>query len=227
MDFLHIALSAVFSFLALLLLTRCMGHRQISEMSLFDYITGITIGSTAAELSITDFLDPQFLKILLAILLYALLTILLSYVTNKSLRARRLVSGVPYVLFQNGAFSYENLKKARIDASEFLSQCRINGYFDLSQVQAALLEPNGKISFLPVAADRPATPRDLSLHPEEASLFLAVVMDGKVVDKNLRRAGKDRAWLEAQCRAQGIRDLQSVFLALTGPKNRCTFFFKN
>ena len=168
MDFLHIALSAVFSFFTLLLLTRCMGHRQISEMSLFDYITGITIGSTAAELSITDFLDPQFLRILLAILLYALLTILLSYVTNKSLQIRRLVSGVPYVLFQNGAFSYENLKKARIDASEFLSQCRINGYFDLSQVQAAFLEPNGKISFLPTAAGRPATPRDLSQRIEFA-----------------------------------------------------------
>lgn len=227
MDFLHIALSAVFSFFTLLLLTRCMGHRQISEMSLFDYITGITIGSTAAELSITDFLDPQFLRILLAILLYALLTILLSYVTNKSLQVRRLVSGVPYVLFQNGAFSYENLKKARIDASEFLSQCRINGYFDLSQVQAAFLEPNGKISFLPTAASRPATPRDLSLHPEAENLSYAVVMDGIIVEKNLQKAGKDRTWLEKQCQAQGIRDLGGIFLAFADKEKRCTFFPKN
>ncbi|MEI3416577.1 MAG: YetF domain-containing protein [Christensenellaceae bacterium] len=225
MDFLHIALSAVFSFFTLLLLTRCMGHRHILEMSLFDYITGITIGSTAAELSITDFLDPQFLRILLAILLYALLTILLSYVTNKSLQVRRLVSGVPDALFQNGAFSYENLKKARIDASEFLSQCRINGYSDLSQVQAAFLEPNGKISFLPTAAGRPR-PRATSPCTPRRKTSDAVVMDGIIVEKNLQRQARIVHGWKSNVRRRGSATL-GIFLAFADKEKRCTFFPKN
>ncbi len=226
MNLLFIALSAIFSFAALFLLTKWMGHRQISEMSMFDYITGITIGSIAAELSITDYHKSAFWEILIAIIIYAALTTLLSFITDKSLRARKWISGLPCILFHNGNFHYENLKKARIDASEFISQCRINGYFDLSQIQTALMEPNGKISFLPVSDERPLTPRDMQLKPKQEPLPYAIIMDGQIIEANLQRTGKDRSWLQRQLKAQGIDELSEVFLAMADSENTCHIFPK-
>lgn len=224
MNLLFIALSATFSFAALFLLTKWMGHRQISEMSMFDYITGITIGSIAAELAISDCREPVFWEILIAIILYAALTILLSFITDKSLRARKWLSGLPCILFHNGYFHYENLKKARIDASEFISQCRINGYFDLSQIQTALMEPNGKISFLPVSNERPLTPGDMHLKPEQECLPYAVIMDGRIIENNLHQVGKDKNWLLRQLKAQGVKQIDEVFLAMADSKNTCHVF---
>ena len=101
-----------------------------------------------------------------------------------------------------------------MDVDEFLVECRVNGYFDLSQIDSAILEPNGKISFLPVTEDRPATPKDLGIKPVQEEIFANVIIDGKVMEYNLKHAGKDRNWLDKQLDGQNIKKLEDVFLAI-------------
>ncbi|MBD5148289.1 MAG: DUF421 domain-containing protein, partial [Oscillibacter sp.] len=145
------ALTTLLSLVVLFLLTKLMGTKQVSQMTMFDYVTGITIGSAAAELA-TELEEP--VKPLTAIIVYGLAAVVISLLTNKSLKARALITGKPLVLLENGVIYRENLKKARIDISEFLTYCRIGGWFDLSQLQTAVFEPNGTLSFLPKEADR-------------------------------------------------------------------------
>lgn len=199
------------SVVALFILTKIMGCRQMSELSMFDYINGITIGSIAAEMATS--LEDNFIQPLTAMIVYALFSTLLSYFCNKSILFRRFIDGKPIILYDNEKIFKNNLNRAKIDLNEFLSQCRINGYFDLSQVQTAVLEPNGKVSFLPKSTDRPLNPSDLSLTLPQESLTANLIIDGKVMEKNLLHSGKDRKWLESQIKAQGFNHIEDVLLA--------------
>ena len=148
------SLTTLLSIAVLFLLAKLMGNKQVSQMTMFDYVVGITIGSSAAELA-TELENPA--KPLIAMLLYGVADVLISLLTSKSLKARAVITGKPLVLLENGVIDRENLKKARLDLSEFLTYCRIGGWFDLSQLQTAVLEHNGVVSFLPKEAYRPET----------------------------------------------------------------------
>lgn len=113
-----------------------------------------------------------------------------------------------------------------MDIDEFLVECRVNGYFDLSQIESAILEPNGKISFLPVTEDRPATPKDLGITPTQEEIFANVIVDGKIMEYNLKHAGKDRNWLDQQLEGQNIKKLEDVFLAVCDKQGNFHVFQK-
>ena len=185
MDLLQVAVTSVGAFVALFLLSKLMGHRQISELSVFDYVNGITIGSIAAEA-----------------------------LTSKCPRLRKYISGAPSIIFDNGKLYRRNMKKARLDLSEFLIQCRQQGFFDLGAIQTAVYEPDGRLTILPVAARRPATPEDIGIAPEKEQIFTELIMDGRVLGENLHRMGVDETWLLRQLRQQGYHSAREVFLAV-------------
>ena len=112
------------------------------------------------------------------------------------------------------------MKKAKLELSEFMVMCRQQGYFDLSAIQTAVFESNGKLSILPVSGRRPATPEDLGLAPRQEQVFTEVIMDGRILDENLRRMGRNPAWLEKQLNNQGISSASEVFLGLYGAENQ-------
>lgn len=143
MEWLKILLVAPLSYVALFLITKLIGYRQISQLSIFDYVNGITIGSIAAEMA-TELEKP--LQPLLAMAIYCLLVVLTSWLTTHSVRMRRWLTGRTLVLLQNGTLYRENLKKAKLDVNEFLTQCRDSGYFDLNDIQLALLETTSSAS---------------------------------------------------------------------------------
>lgn len=211
MQYLQVILSSLASIIVLFLLTKLMGNKQLSQLNMFDYITGITIGSIAAEMA-TE-LDKSPIFPLIAMIIYGLLAFLISYLTNKSIKFRKIFSGRTILLYDNGHLYRENLKKARLDISDFMTLCRISGYFDLSQIQTAILEHNGNVSFLPVSTQRPATPNDLNLSPEQEFVIANVIIDGRVMSKNLKLMGKNEAWLEKNFKAQGYKSAQDIFLA--------------
>lgn len=225
MNYLYIILLSLFSILTLFLLTKLIGYRQMSEMSMFDYISGITIGSIAAEMATS--LEDNFWEPWTAVVVYGLTTAFLAYITSKNLKLRQFISGEPYILLNNGELYEENFKKGHVDLSEFLVQCRINGYFDLSQLQAAILEENGKISFLPRAEQRPATPSDLNLKPQSESILPTYIMDGHILQENLQHSGKDETWLLRQLEAHGCSDVREVFLATGNQENQLNVYLKN
>lgn len=225
MNLIYIVLLSLFSILVLFTLTKLIGYRQMSEMSMFDYISGITIGSIAAEMATS--LENNFLEPLTAMIVYGLVTTLLALVTSKNMKLRRMISGSPFILLNNDQLYEENFKKGHIDLSEFLVQCRINGYFDLSQIQTAILEENGKISFLPKAAQRPLTPQDMNLDLSEETLLPTYIMDGHILQENLHHSGKDETWLFNQLKAHGCNKPSEVFLATGNQNNALNVYQKN
>lgn len=223
-EILYITALSLGSLAAIFVLTKLMGYRQMSQMSMFDYITGITIGSIAAEMATS--LEEDFTRPLTAMVVYALVTTILSWISTKSIKARRILEGKPLVLLNNGELYLKNLKRAKVDINEFLVQCRVNGYFDLSKVETIILEGNGKLSILPKTSDRPATPADFHLVPQQDYMVANVVIDGKIMKENLRHTGKDEKWLLAHIKGQGATRVEEVLLACCSVDGQLTVFLK-
>jgi uncharacterized membrane protein YcaP (DUF421 family) len=163
---------------------------------------------------------------LVAMIVYAVFAVLLSSGSSHSIHFRRFVEGKPLVLLSNGELYYDNLKRAKIDVSEFLEQCRVNGYFDVSKLETTILEGNGKFSFLPKATDRPLTPSDVNLSPQQEFMVANVIIDGKVMHENLRHTGKDETWLRSQIKGQGAKRVEEILLATCDVNNHLTVFLK-
>lgn len=223
MKFLTLCLTALGSFAALFIIAKFIGRKQVSQLYFFDYITGITIGSIAAEMA-TELEEPW--KPLIAMIIYGSVTLLLSSVTIKFPRVRKFLNGTPTILMDHGKLYRENLKKSKLDLSEFMVLCRQQGYFDLTDIQTAVFEYNGKLTILPVSSQRPATPNDLNLAPEQELLFTELIMDGRVLDENLSRMGLNRVWLEKQLKASGVQSADEVFLAVCDRNLKFVLFKK-
>lgn len=217
--------TALGSFVTLFVLAKIMGQRQIAQLSMFDYINGITIGSIAAEMATSEFTDV--LMPFIAMIVYTILIIAFAIISDKSLIFRHFAEGKSVILYNNGELYKANLKHARIDIGEFQALCRISGYFDLSKLQCAILEPNGSISFLPVATERPLTPADMNLNPSQEFMVANVIIDGKIMEQNLRHTGNDEKWLHHQLKAHGVSDVSEVFLATCDSNNKVCVYKMN
>lgn len=214
MEIVNLILTALLSVTALFVIAKMMGHKQVAQLDFFDYISGITIGSIAAELA-TDIEEPH--KPLVALAVYGVASIFLSLLTHKFPRTRKFINGTPTILFSNGKLFRRNLKQAKLDLSEFMLLCREQGYFDLDEIETAIFEHNGKLSVLPKAKKRPATPEDLKIKVKATHIGVEVIMDGRVMGENLSRIGRDGAWLSKRLKLQGYADAKDIFLAIYLP----------
>ncbi len=211
MNALKIILTALFSIIELFILTKLMGKRQISELNFFDYVCGITIGSIAGEMA-THPIDEAFAPAV-SMAIYAVFGIIIAYASDKSLKLRGFFQSKPITLFNNGKILEDNLKKSRIDINELLMQCRINGYFNIDDLQTIILESNGNMSFLPKSDNRPLNPQDINLHPQDERVFIPLIIDGKVMDENLKKCGKDIIWLKNELKAKNNGKIAKTLLA--------------
>lgn len=223
MDLLQVFLSTIGSIIALFFLTKMIGCRQVSQMSMFDYVNGITIGSIAAEMATS--LQSDWLKPLVAMVIYAIIGVLLSIISDKSLKLSRFIEGKPIILYDNGQIFFDQLKKAKLDIGELLMLCRTSGYFDLSELQTIILEENGHVSILPLAEHRTIKPRDMQIQPDAEFLVANIVLDGTIMTENLKGIGKNEAWLHQQLKSQNIKDVKDVFLA-TCDRNQKVCIYK-
>ena len=219
MDFVKVFFMSIGSIIALFISTKVIGNKQMSELSMFDYINGITIGSIAAEMATA--LENDFYYPLMAIAIYTIVIWLISIISEKSLKSRRIFAGRSIILMENGKLFEKNLRTSKIDINDFLAQCRINGYFNTDDIDTAILEQNGKISFLPKSDTKPLTPRDINLSPEQEKLSQVVILDGHIMTENLKRSGNNKKWLESELKKQKIGNNNlSVFKRLEeAPKN--------
>lgn len=224
MSFLKLCLTAAGSFGVLFLVAKFIGHKQISQLDFFDYITGITIGSIAAEMA--NELEKPW-KPLTAMVIYGGITVLLSFISSKFPRSRKYLNGTPTILLDHGKLYYENLKKSKLDLSEFMVMCRQQGYFDLTSIQTAVFEYNGKLTILPVSSQRPATPNDMGLAPDQELLFTELIMDGRVLEDNLKRMGLDATWLDKQLKQRHIHSSKDVILAVCDRNQKFVVYEKN
>lgn len=225
MNILKIILLSVFSEIVLFFLTKLLGNKQVSQLTMFDYIIGITIGSIAAEMATA--LETHFSEPLIAMIIYSVVAVLISYLSSKSINFRRFLYGTSLILLDNGRLYKENFKTAKLDLNEFLTQCRNSGFFNINDIQTAILESNGKISFLPKSHYRPVTPNDLNLNilPEKSTTN--VIIDGKILMENLKFTGNDQMWLEKQLVSQNISNISEVFLAFCDFNNNLSIYVNN
>lgn len=223
MEFAYIIILSAASVAVLFIITKIIGFRQISEMSFFDYVVGITIGSIAAEMSTN--IDLEWWKGTLAMVVYGVLGVLLSLLSQKSVRARKFISGKPIIIIERGKISKKGMKKARIELDDLLSSARGNGYFNLSDIDYAIMETTGKISFQPVAKKRQLNPKDFNFSPEREGLYINVIMDGHIMDDNLSVAGVTKKELEDMLKAKGDK-LGDIMLATIDINKQLTTFLK-
>ncbi len=221
MEFIKIPLLALFSLIVLFILTKLSGNKQISELTMFDHVISISIGSIAAEMAsdLENFMEP-----LLAMLVYGLASFIISVLSSKSIAVRRVIFGKTMLIFSHGRFSKRNMKKSRIDLNEFLMQCRTAGYFDLNDLDYIFLEPSGKLSFLPKPNKQPITADYMKLVPNANPLVATIIIDGDIMHKNLAAMGRDRRWLMIELKTLGIKSPAEVFLATLDTSGKLSVF---
>lgn len=221
MDILKVVLTSVLSAAALFIIGKIIGHKQMSQLDFFDYITGITIGSIAAELA-TELENPLYP--LIAMIVYGAITVFLTLIASKMPKLRKYINGSPTIIMNNGKLYRKNMKKSKIDLTEFLVLCRQEGYFNLNDIQTAIFEYNGRLTILPISTKRPLIPEDINLNPDSEYINTELIMDGRILEENLKRKGLDLNWLQNQITNQGYNSAKDIFLGICDNNNQLTLY---
>lgn len=218
-------LRSILAVIALEILARINGAKQISQLSFYDYITGITIGSMAAVMAIDD--EIPFWLPLASMVVFVLASYIEGKWTIHSLKARKLIDGTPMVIMANGKLLQSHLRKAHLTVNDLLSEARVAGYFNLHDIAYAVMENSGKISFLPHAQNAPVTRKDAKLHPDPASLYVNVVIDGELLTQELSVIGKNEEWFYHQCKKHHYGDIADMLLAIADQNDHLYIYYKD
>ncbi len=202
----------VIGFFSLLIFTRLLGKQQVSQLTLFEYILGITIGSMASTLT-TD-LSSAAWPHWVGLVVWATLVYLVQVLTLKFPVISEYINGKPRVLIANGKILEKNLKKLRYNLFELLEQLRMNNIFDINQVEFAVLETNGKLTVLKKSQFQSLTPKDMNLSTDYMGLSTELIYNGVVMEHNLEKIDLDEKWLDSQLKTRGIKNPLEVYLAV-------------
>lgn len=220
-----VAIRGIVSLTVLFIVTKLLGKKQVSQLSLFDYVIGISIGNFAAEITIN--MDTQFVNGILAMIIFGAIAYVVAIITMKSIKLRRFFIGVPTVLIQNGKILESNLKQVKFDINDLLEECRSNGFFDISEIEYALMESKGTLSILPKGENLPVTIKDMGLKAKKQSLVANVIIDGNVMIEHLKLMSKDEKWLEQQLKEKGYKDKKEIILATLDIDEKLTIYERN
>ncbi|NEW05128.1 DUF421 domain-containing protein [Paenibacillus sp. SYP-B3998] len=209
-DWLHIVVRSLGALATLFVLTRILGKKQISQLTFFEYIIGITLGDLAGVIS-TD-VESNFFHGFIAILVWCLIPLSLELFALKSKTLRQWFEGKGTVFIKDGKILEDNLKKERYTADELLEQLRTKSVFRVADVEFAMLESTGDISVLLKSEYQPLTPKHIGLKLVADKPAQAVIMDGAIQDEFLAAAGKGRGWLHEELDKIGVTK-ENVFLA--------------
>ncbi|SDI26154.1 Uncharacterized membrane protein YcaP, DUF421 family [Natribacillus halophilus] len=208
---------ATITFFVIFLYARLIGKQQIGNFTMFDYINGITIGSIAATLA-TDLNMSAFIH-WLALTVFLVLTILLQLVGLKSRLLSKVQDAEPVVLMEKGKILEKNLQKVRITKDELMVQLRTKNIFSPDEVEAALLEPDGSVSILLHSDYQYVQKKDLNVSSQRTKLTTEVLIEGELIEQNLRQRNIDYEWLLGQLKAKGIHRLEDVSYAAILPND--------
>jgi uncharacterized membrane protein YcaP (DUF421 family) len=220
-EILEVSYRAIISLVTLFLITKILGKKQVSQLSLFDYVIGISIGNFAAEVTIN--LEAEWINGVVAVLIFGLVAYFVSIITMKSIVARRFFMGSPTIVIQNGKIIKESLKRVKLDINDLLEECRNNNVFDLNQINYALMEANGKLSILLKPEYLPLTPKDMKLNPEKNGLVANVIIDKKIMQENLKQMNKDDKWLLKELKTKKVK-LEDILLCTMDINDKLTIY---
>ncbi len=224
-EFTTIIIRCIFALTVLFTITKILGKKQVSQLSLFDYVIGISIGNFAAEIIIN--METKFINGILAMTMFGLMAYIVDLLTLKSIHLRRLFMGVPTPLIQKGKILEQNLKKVKFDVNDLLEECRSNGYFDISEIEYAIMESKGTLSILPKGEYKPINIKDIKIKPQKQSLVANVIIDKKIMKNNLKNMNKDEDWLEQQLKEKGYNNKDNILLATLDINEKLIIYEKN
>lgn len=190
---------------------RIMGKRQIGEMQPSELVVAIMISDLAAVPM--QSIDIPLITGIVPVLTLIVAEVFMSFISLKSRAVRRILSGEPSVVIYNGHINEGELGRLRFNMNDLLEQLRINNYPDVSEVECAVMETNGKLSIIPKSGARGVTLNDLNIKSEEFELQYLVLSDGKINKKELGKTGKNTEWLAGELKKRGISE-KKVFFAI-------------
>ncbi|EAZ86952.1 Membrane protein of YDFR family [Bacillus sp. B14905] len=210
--YLQIAIETIITFFVLLALTRLLGKKQLSHLTFFNYVTGITIGSMAANMVILSTKD--YTKDLLSLVIWCLLTIIISYISLKSGKIRVILDGQPTIIIKHGKIDRKALKRTGVNIDDLTMLIRQNQIFSITEIDFAILEPDGRLSILKKPEYQGTQKSDLNIYPSPLTyLPIEIITDGKLLPKNLLEVGKSRDWLKNELSRAHIKEIEEVFYA--------------
>ncbi|MCM3594701.1 DUF421 domain-containing protein [Metabacillus idriensis] len=209
LDWIDIIIRTFTFLIALFLLTKWLGKKQLAELSFFEYVTGITIGSIAAE--VTMGLERNIMHGLISMTIWTIFPIMIGFFSLKSKKIRDFVEGKATVVIKDGKVMEENLKKERYTTDELLEQLRNKSIFQVSDVEFAVIEPNGDLSVMLKREKQPLTANDLQIKVASVKEPQTIIMDGNILDEPLSTRGFNRGWLNEELEKIGV-SVDNVFL---------------
>ncbi len=211
-DFWEMILRTTIAFLVLLVLARFMGKKQISQLTFFHYVTGITIGSIAADIAGES--ETPFTDGLVAMVWWAVLTIIMNFIAMKSKKARVLLDDKPIIVIQEGRIEEEALRKARLTTNDLNMLLREQSIFSVKDVYYAIFEVNGKLSVMKRAGTENATRMDVKASVKEPKYIpTEIISDGELILKNLADLNVTEEWVLAELKKKGINRVDQIFYA--------------
>lgn len=208
-QWIEIALRTLISAVVLFVITKILGKRQITQLSYFEYITGITVGGIAAIMSLD--LRITWYYGLVALIVWATVALGLEYISLKSKIARDVINGQGVVLIKEGKVLEDNLRKVRFTSDDLLEELRGKNAFSFSDVEFAVLEADGKLNVLLNKEIQPLTPKHLGIKVAPEQEPQTVIMDGKILDEPLATIGLNRHWLNTELKKIGV-SIENVFI---------------
>jgi len=199
----------IIAFFTLLIFARVLGKQQISQLTFFDYILGITIGSAASSLT-TD-LTSRAWPHWVGLLTWTVAVLLLQVITIKSRYASKYIDGEPAIVIMEGKIQEDTMKKMRYRLDDLLEQLRQKDIFDVMQVKYAILEKDGQISVLKKPEFMNATRQDLNLPAGNTGISTEIIYNGLIIDQNLKQTNRDVKWLYDELHKNNIKTPSDVF----------------
>ncbi len=196
---------------SVLLVIRLMGKRQIGELQPFELVITIMIAEFAA--APIENTDIPLLNGIIPMFTLLFLETLLSFIMLKSEGARKIIDGRPSIIMNKGKLVYKEFRKQRININDLLEHLRIDGYFNLHELEYILIEPDGQLSVLPKSQYQPVTGKDMNIPQETIAIPINLILDGKRNRENMELAKCDDKWLNSQLRAQGYNDDKDILIA--------------
>lgn len=197
-------------YFSLLLIMRLLGKRQLGEMELSEFVVAALIADLASH-PLQDIGIPMINGLVPIVTLFCC-EVLISGVAMKNIRLRALLFGKPSMLVEKGKIRQKEMKKNRFTTDELMEELRNQGYLDISSVEYAVLETDGRLSVIPYPSEAPVTPAQLKIEAEDKGYPVVVISDGHILQSNLRLVGRDMNWLKKRLAALGIKDTKQVFL---------------
>lgn len=220
---LNVILRTLLILVLIFILFKLMGKKQVSQMSMFDYITGITIGSIAADISLD--IDKNLTSGIICLIIYCLIDIILSYLSLKSVTLRNFFEGKETPLIIEGKINRKNMAKNKITINILQTEARLMGYFNLDEINNAILEPSGMISFEPKDKVKPATKKDMGVTSNDKGLVYNLIIDGEIVKDNLLHAKKTEKWLKHELKVIG-KKIEDILLLTIDGEEKINFYLK-